>query len=395
MLKAVIFDMDGVIIDSEPLHARAAILALSHYGVTLTTKYCYSFIGSTAKHMLEVIKETHQLTASIEELMEANRQAKIHLLKEEGYPAIPYVRELMQNLSEHGLLLAIASSSPLEDIQNTVHNQSLEPYLTTLVSGMQVAHPKPAPDIFLKAAAALNVQPSECIVIEDSYNGVSAACAAGMSVLGFANPNSGNQNLWQASCICESFESVDAAFLNRIYQRAHGEAVTIGETERLYLRELTSEDLHELYRVYHAPGVTEYIPALAANIQIEAEKQLAYQKYAYGFYGYGFWGVFRKSDNYLIGYCGIQNATIDNTEEIELGYVFDSAEWGKGYALECSRFVLDYAVSEFELSRIVAAMDIKNHRSVRLAKKLGMQPEKRCIHHGHDCILYVYDRAEQ
>lgn len=394
MLKAVIFDMDGVIIDSEPLHAKAAILALSHYGVTLTTEYCYSFIGSTAKHMLEVVKETYHLTASIEELMEANRQAKIQLLQQEGYPAIPYVRELMQNLAEHNLLLAIASSSPLEDIQSTVHNLDLTPFLTTIVSGMQVAHPKPAPDIFLKAASALGVEPFECIVIEDSYNGVTAACAAGMPVLGFANPHSGNQNLWQANCICESFESVDTAFLQRISQKANGEPLTIGETNRLYLKELTQDNIPELYRIYQAPQVTEFIPALDTDPALEAQKQLAYQKYAYDFYGYGFWGVFRKSDHHMLGCCGIQNATIDHTEEIELGYVFDSAEWGNGYALECARFVLEYALTELDISRIVAVMDTRNLRSIHLAEQLGMKKEKNCMHQNRTCVLYVYDKAE-
>lgn len=394
MLKAVIFDMDGVIIDSEPLHARAAILALSHYSVTLTTEYCYSFIGSTAKHMLEVIKDTHHLTASIEELQEANRQAKIELLKEEGYPAIPHVRELMQNLTQHGLKLAIASSSPMEDILNTVHNLQLESFLSTIVSGMQVAHPKPAPDIFLKAASQLNVSPSECVVIEDSYNGVKAAVAAGIPVLGFENPNSGKQDLWSANMICQSFESVNATFLQHMHSRATKEAITIGETERLYLKELTPADIKELYRIYSAPGVTEFIPPLTNDPEKALEHLLTYQKYAYGFYGYGFWGIFRKTDDRMIGYSGIQNRTIDNQEEIELGYAFDSAEWGNGYALECTRFILAYATAELDISRIVASIHCQNQRSVRLAQRLGMKPEKTYTNQGQQHILYVYDRAE-
>ena len=67
MLKAILFDMDGVIIDSEPLHAKAAVNAMKKFGITITTDFCYSFIGSTAKHMLEVIKEKWNLSSSIEE----------------------------------------------------------------------------------------------------------------------------------------------------------------------------------------------------------------------------------------------------------------------------------------------------------------------------------------
>ena len=76
MLKAILFDMDGVIIDSEPLHAKAAVNAMKKFGITITTDFCYSFIGSTAKHMLEVIKEEWNLSSSIEELMSANEEAK-------------------------------------------------------------------------------------------------------------------------------------------------------------------------------------------------------------------------------------------------------------------------------------------------------------------------------
>ncbi len=404
LLKAVIFDMDGVIIDSEPLHARAAVLALADYGVTLTTEYCYSFIGSTAKHMLEVIRDTYHLPVSLSELVEANARAKAQLVAKEGYPPIPYVRELMEDLSAHGITLAIASSSPYEDILNTVRRLNLEPYLTHIVSGMQVAHPKPAPDIFLAAADALGVQPCECVVIEDSFNGVTAARAAGMAVLGFANPNSGNQDLWKAHSICESFASIDHHFVRTLCQHANGLPATIGETERLILRELSMDDLSALQSICTECNIhlSALVPDAAfTNTSTEADHASmasdfsAYQKYAYGFYGYGLWGVFNKDDNKLIGCCGLQNSTIDHSDELELSYLLAPSKRHQGYAWEAARFVLNYALDELESKRVVAAVAPENTASVHLAEKLGMKPEKGCYYQDTNCILYVYTGAKE
>lgn len=389
MLKAILFDMDGVIIDSEPLHARAAILAMERYGIHLSMEFCYSFIGSTAKHMLEVIKENYQLNVSIEELMEANRLAKKELLQTEGYPAIPFVKELMEALHLKGFLLAIASSSPMEEIEETVQMLGLAPYLDRLVSGMQVEKPKPAPDIFLAAAKELSVLPSECIVIEDSFNGLCAAYAAGMTKIAFYNPNSGSQDLSGADYVIEGFEEVGPDIIEMVYQHAHGQPAVIGKTKRLVVRELSMEDIPVLHQLLDEPGIRELAGIPERTLKEELELHKAYIKNSYHFRGYGFWGIFLKSDDRLIGYCGIQDSDIDGYPEVELGYLLAPAFRKTGYAKECARFVLDYAFSKLGLLRIAAAIPPENTPSLQLAQRLGMHYEKTIWHNGQEAMLYI------
>ena len=92
-----------------------------------------------------------------------------------------------------------------------------------MVSGENIKNPKPAPDIFLAAAEKIGVSPEECIVIEDSANGVNGAKKAGMTAVGYINPNSGDQNLSNADYLVESFEGLEMSFFEMVYCHANNE----------------------------------------------------------------------------------------------------------------------------------------------------------------------------
>lgn len=391
MLKAVIFDMDGVIIDSEPLHAKAAIEVMKQFGVTIDYDLCYSFIGSTDKHMFEVLKEQYHLSNEIEDFLTANKLAKESLVKQEGYPAIPYIKELIMDLAGHNVKLAIASSSPMDAIKQTVVDQGLTSYFTHYVSGMDLKNPKPAPDIFLRTCELLEISPSEALVIEDSTNGVNAAKAAGIPCIGFQNPGSGNQNLSRADMIVEGFDEVDYSFICNSYLRAIGEPLTIATTSRLIIRELSLDDIKSMYKIYMAPEVREFIDDIDDYLTVELEKHKAYIQNIYRFYGYGYWGVFSRTTGELIGRCGIQNSLVDGKEEIELGYLLDVKHWGYGYAIECTKCTLEYAFFHLYLKRIVAVIDKLNTRSIKVAEHIGMHVEKELKRNGRDCYLYVIE----
>ena len=398
MLKAILFDMDGVIIDSEPLHALAAVNAMEKFGIAITIDFCYSFIGSTAKHMLEVIKEKWQLSATIEELMRANDEAKKELLQNEGYPAILGIHALMQALRHEGYKIAIASSSPREEILETVKRQQLTEFVQEIVSGMQVAHPKPAPDIFLAAAKALDVLPSECLVIEDSSNGLRAAKAAGISRLAFHNPNSGNQDLSIANCIVESFEEVTPYFLYYVYQHTNHLPAVITETPRLTLRELAMDDLPALYKILLEPSIARFCGESARSFSEFSELHKAYISGAYHFRGYGLWGVFLRSTGELIGRCGFEPTIIENSPNVELGYLISERFQRKGYASEAIGACFSLC-SRFEISSVFAVIHPQNAVSLHLARKFGMEVIgqtvrgdiscnvfKRDIRHGYDLL---------
>lgn len=389
MLKAVIFDLDGVIIDSEPMHARAAILALAQFGVTLNIESILDFVGTSDRKMMQTLQHIYQIPASVEELVAAHQAQKKALLAHEGYAPIPHVTHLIHQLSEQGLQLALASSSPMHEILDALEALHIRDCFQVIVSGMELEHPKPAPDIFLAAAARLKVEPSECIVFEDSFVGITAAKAAGMTRIGFLNPHSGKQNLESVDFVIESFEEIDLPFITKVYKRAHGEPVTVMETERLIIRELSVSDIIDMYEIYRSPEVREFIDDIDDYINIEIEKHKAYIKNVYSFYGYGYWGVFSKETGKLIGRCGIQNTEVEGKPEIELGYLLDVNYWGKGYALECAEAVLRYAADELHISRIVAVIDKQNHRSRRVAEALHMHYERDVEKNHRCCDLYV------
>lgn len=394
MLKAVIFDMDGVLIDSEPLHARAAVLALHKLGVDITIEYCYGFIGSTTVHMLETMICDFNLKYTVSELLSYYKNAKDELIRTEGHEAIPYTRELIIDLHKHGVKLAIASSSSVDEINDVVTFLKLSEYFHKLVSGTTVSHPKPAPDVFQKAMEELEVNSDECIIIEDSYNGVCAGNAAGVPVVGFVNTNSGNQDLSKACILVEGFDEVDYDFLNKTYLQANNLPVTIALTNRLIIRELTVENIPSLYQIYQNPEITKYQESLMDNdLQVEIERHTAYINNVYHFYGYGLWGVFLKENNQLIGRCGIQNAIINEIEEIELGYLIDPSFWRKGYARECIDAVLNYAFNELSINRIVSVIDSRNIASLRLAEKVHMVKESEFIKNERNYYLYKVEES--
>ena len=388
MLKAIIFDMDGVIIDSEPQHKRAALRVFERYKAPADYEYCTSFIGSSTANMAaDAVKRFH-LPVSPEQLLAELNEEKKAVRKEEGYLVLPGVTELIKHLYQKGYRLAVASSSSPAEIEYTLKSLGIKKYFKKLISSVNTEHPKPAPDIFLLALKELGVNAKEAVVIEDSHYGCQAAKAAGIVCIGYVNPNSGKQDLSDANVLLESFEAIDSRFFVNVHCRSTGQPVMIANTRRLLIRELSASDIKEVYDIYRNPDVRRYIPEITDYLDMEMEKQAAYIRNVYSFYGYGTWGVFSKTSKQLIGKCGLENLMVDGKEEIAISYLLDSKHWGYGYALECCKAVLEYAKNQLDITRIVAVIDCENTRSIHTAKNLNMHLEKEITHKGRQCFLY-------
>lgn len=195
MIKAVIFDMDGVIVDSEPIHYRLNKELFEKLQLNITEEEYRNFVGVTDWDMWSVIKERHRRPETVEELLAIHREHSRSEMQKLELEPIPGVLKLLNRLKAANLKMAIASSAPVDWIQVVVSKCQIESYFDVLVSGEHVVHGKPAPDIFLLAAEKLQVPPSECLVIEDAERGVRAAKAAGMQCIGYQNPNSYGQDL--------------------------------------------------------------------------------------------------------------------------------------------------------------------------------------------------------
>lgn len=213
MLKAVIFDMDGVMIDSEPMHFEVGKKLLGSLGIKVENDFFTRYVGMANPEMFADIKKKFDIKYSINELLEKEHVLLLQALDESGIEPISGVKELIFDLASHNVLLAVASSSPRVFIEAVIRKLDLERYFKAVISGEELERSKPAPDIFLEAVKSLGVEPNECVVIEDSAPGVEAACAAGIRCIGFVNPNSGRQDLSKATVIVNDMRKLDYRFI--------------------------------------------------------------------------------------------------------------------------------------------------------------------------------------
>jgi HAD superfamily hydrolase (TIGR01509 family) len=209
MMKAVIFDMDGVIIDSEPFHLEVNRKIFRQLGISVTTEEYDTYIGVSNTNMWTAIKSRHGLVQPVKELVDMQVTGNIGYMKKERiYPVVGVV-DFIKELDSMNIKIALASSSPYSVIDIVLDTFGIKKFFNAIVSGEDFIKGKPAPDIFLKAAKLLSIKPEDCVVIEDSSCGVSAAKAAGMTCYALRNPNSGNQDLSPADMVFGRFVDID------------------------------------------------------------------------------------------------------------------------------------------------------------------------------------------
>lgn len=216
MKKYFIFDMDGVLIDSEPVHQQILSQTFQELGISLLDEYYYTLVGMAAGPMWEKIKADFALHEEVGSLVKKHKVLKGQLLLSYTIPATPGILSLLNRLKLEGYVMAVASSSPKLLIESYTSQLHIQSFFQEFVSGEEVSRSKPFPDIFLKTADLLGVLPSVCIVIEDSRNGVVAAKSAGMFCIGYKNEHSGPQDLSMADVIIEHFDEITSEFLSNL-----------------------------------------------------------------------------------------------------------------------------------------------------------------------------------
>lgn len=184
--RAVIFDMDGVIVDSEPRHERAFHAVLNELGYAGRHSLRFAdYVGRTDRVLWEDFVEAHQPSQSLEELLGMKRRKVIEILRAEK-PVFNGVRELIEVL-EPRVPLALASGSERPIVEEVLSLADLRRFFKVTVSGSEIVNGKPEPEIFLTTAGLLGIKPCDCVVVEDSRPGVAAALAAGMRVVAITN----------------------------------------------------------------------------------------------------------------------------------------------------------------------------------------------------------------
>jgi len=201
-LKAIIFDMDGVIIDSERLHLKINRELAEEFGGKLSQEEREAILGKTDYDIWSNLKKRFNMKPSVEQLIEMKKQRflkNIHQVK-----LVDHFFEFMLAAYNANYLLALASSNNRAIVDKVLEKFELMKYLKVAISGEDVIKGKPDPEIFLKTASMLGVKPSNCLVIEDASNGVQAAKAAGMKCIGYKSATSRNQDFSTADLVVES-----------------------------------------------------------------------------------------------------------------------------------------------------------------------------------------------
>jgi HAD superfamily hydrolase (TIGR01549 family) len=184
--QAVIFDMDGVIVNSEPLHARAFYDVVRDIGYTDKLALRFDdYVGRSDQDMWTDFIAIHQPPQSFDELLVRKRERVIELIQSEQ-PLFAGVPALVEQVAA-SYALALASGSERQVVEEVLKLNNLRRLFSVVVTSSEVEHGKPAPDIFLRAAELLRVPPASCCVIEDSKPGITAALAAGMQVIAITN----------------------------------------------------------------------------------------------------------------------------------------------------------------------------------------------------------------
>lgn len=207
--KAIIFDKDGVIIDTKPIHYEVLQSFLKEMGLHITEEEYNHSCGITSIELFKRLNSKFNTNYDINTMVDKFQRKYINTIRENtNIKPIKNVDVLIKKLYENKFKLAVASSAKREKIDLVLNRFGLADYFNAIVSGYEVNNSKPHPDIFLKAAEKLGVDPKECIVIEDSTNGIKAAKAANMFCVGYNNPIS-NQDLSEADMIINDFIDFD------------------------------------------------------------------------------------------------------------------------------------------------------------------------------------------
>jgi HAD superfamily hydrolase (TIGR01509 family) len=209
MIQTVIFDMDGVIVDTEPVHSYAYFQHFAELNIAVSKDMFTSFMGNSTRNTFQKLKELFPIDGEVEDLIQRKRILFNDAFdsKEDLY-LIEGVEQLIQDLHRNGMQLILASSAAKVTIDRVFTRFHLYPYFSHIVSGEDFPDSKPHPAIF-EYAASLSIAPKEnCIVIEDSTNGIKAAKAAGIFCVGYNSENSKLQDLSLADVIVEHLDEL-------------------------------------------------------------------------------------------------------------------------------------------------------------------------------------------
>ena len=218
-LKAVLFDMDGVLVDTEPLHRKAYFRMFDDLGINVPEELYTTFTGGSTKSACQSIIKNYSLLQTHEELAQIKRKYfKHYFYNDPDFDLLPGVRNLIENYTANHIKLVLASSASVTTINMVFEKFGLAPYFIGTISGESLKESKPNPEIFILAAQIAGEPKENCIVIEDSTNGILAAHAAEIYCVAYKSEHSVGQHYEKADLVISDFSEIEYEKITRLME---------------------------------------------------------------------------------------------------------------------------------------------------------------------------------
>ncbi len=216
MLKAVLFDMDGVIVDTEPLHRKAYHQMFDDVNIDVSLDLYASFTGQSTINICKRLVDHFNLSETPEYLVSLKRKHYKYFFDNGELDLIDGVLDRIKDYHTNNVTLVVASSASMHGINQIFDRFDLNQYFSAKFSGADLKQSKPHPEIFIKAAESTGFNKSECIVIEDSTNGIKAAKAANIFCIGFKSEHSSGQDYHLADMTISNFKEISFENMIRV-----------------------------------------------------------------------------------------------------------------------------------------------------------------------------------